>query len=92
MPYVYKEGIIVNKNKLLKQIYNNSKNVRFSDLITLANAFNFYQSRSDGSHFIYKNDEISEWINLQNKNGEAKPYQIKQFLRLVEKYNLKLEE
>ena len=82
----------MNKMKLLKQIYNNSKNVKFSDLTTLANAFNFYLTRSDGSHFIYKNIEINEWINLQNKNGEAKPYQVKQFLRLIEKYNLELEE
>jgi hypothetical protein len=25
-------------------------------------------------------------------NGEAKPYQIRQFLRLVEKYNLAMED
>ena len=82
----------MNKRKLLRQIYNNNKNVRFSDLITLAKAFGFYATRSEGSHFIYKNDEINEWINLQNKNGEAKPYQVKQFLAIVEKYNLTLEE
>ena len=82
----------MNKKKLLKQIYNNSKNVKFNDFTAIVKAFGFYATRSEGSHFIYKNDEINEWINLQNKNGEAKPYQIKQFLALVEKYNLTLEE
>jgi hypothetical protein len=31
-------------------------------------------------------------LNLQNVKGEAKPYQIRQFLRLVERYNLSLRE
>jgi hypothetical protein len=31
-------------------------------------------------------------INIQNFKGEAKPYQIKQFLYLVEKYNLELRD
>ena len=29
-------------------------------------------------------------INLQNVKGQAKPYQIQQFLRLVERYNIKM--
>jgi len=82
----------MNKKKLLKQIYNNNKNVKFNDLIVIAEAFRFVATRSDGSHFIYKNNDINEWINLQNINGEAKPYQIKQFLSLVEKYNLEMED
>jgi hypothetical protein len=31
-------------------------------------------------------------VNLQEVKGEAKPYQIRQFLRLVERHNLRLEE
>ena len=85
-------GDKLNKKKLLKQIYNNNKNVKFSDLTVIAEAFKFFPTRSEGSHFIYKNSEINEWINLQDKNGEAKPYQIKQFLALIEKYNLEMEE
>jgi hypothetical protein len=33
-----------------------------------------------------------ELLNLQAVGGEAKPYQIRQFLRLVERYNLRLED
>jgi hypothetical protein len=31
-------------------------------------------------------------VNLQSYKGEAKAYQIRQFLRLVERYNLHLED
>jgi hypothetical protein len=31
-------------------------------------------------------------VNLQNVNGKAKPYQVKQLLRLIERYNLQMEE
>jgi hypothetical protein len=35
---------------------------------------------------------IPELVNLQEVKGEAKPYQIRQFLKLVERHNLRLEE
>ena len=82
----------MNKRKLLEKIYNNTKNVKFNDFIVIVKSFGFYETRSKGSHFIYRNDIINEWINLQNKNGEAKPYQINQFFSLVEKYGLEMEE
>ena len=31
-------------------------------------------------------------INLQEVRGKAKPYQIRQFLRIVERHNLQLEK
>ncbi len=34
---------------------------------------------------------IPELVNLQEVGGQAKPYQIRQVLRLVERYNLLLE-
>jgi len=45
-----------------------------------------------GSHHIFVHGELSELLNLQNVGGEAKPYQIRQFLRLVERYNLIMED
>jgi len=35
---------------------------------------------------------VGALIKLQDVNGEAKPYPVKQFLELVEKYGLTLEE
>ena len=34
----------------------------------------------------------AELLNLQNVGGEAKPYQIRQFLRLLERYNVIMED
>ena len=51
-------------------------------------SFGFVCKRQRGSHRIYSRIGISELINIQNVNGEVKPYQVKQFLYLVNKYNL----
>lgn len=69
-----------------------SKNVRFADMIGLVEAFGFRLSRTSGSHHIFVHPAISELVNLQNVQGQAKPYQVRQFLKLVEKYNLELED
>jgi predicted RNA binding protein YcfA (HicA-like mRNA interferase family) len=54
--------------------------------------FGFRFSRKRGSHHIYVHPSASELLNLQEVGGKAKPYQIRQFLKLVEKYNLELGE
>jgi len=30
-------------------------------------------------------------VSIQNRKGKAKPYQVRQFLELVEEYDLKME-
>ena len=46
----------------------------------------------NGSHHIYVHADVSELVNLQNVNGQAKLYQVKQLLCLIERYNLQMEE
>jgi hypothetical protein len=41
---------------------------------------------------IFTRTDIPELVNLQDVKGQAKTYQIRQFLILVEKHNLKLED
>jgi len=82
----------VNKKKLFARIINNQKNVQFNDFVILVEAFGFYCARKEGSHRIYKKSNITEFINIQNENGKAKPYQIKQFLALIEMYNMSMED
>ena len=48
--------------------------------------------RVSGSHHLFTHPDVSGLVNLQLVSGEAKPYQIRQFLHIVERYNLKLEE
>ena len=49
-------------------------------------------SRVSGSHHIFTHPQVRELINLQEVNGQAKPYQIRQFLQLVERYSLTFED
>ena len=80
------------KQKILKQILSGSKNISFNDIVNIVEAFGFTLSRVNGSHHIFIHPNIPELVNLQNAKGKAKPYQIRQFLTIVEQYNLKLED
>jgi hypothetical protein len=78
--------------KLLARILGGSRNVAFHDFVKLVEAFGFRLLRISGSHHVFGRAGVVELINLQDVGGQAKPYQINQFLHLVEKYNLQLEE
>ena len=72
--------------ELLQAIRNNPKNVRFADLAKVCDKF-FGQPRQKGtSHRIYR----TPWpgdprVNIQNDKGKAKPYQVRQVIRAIEK-------
>lgn len=80
------------KRKILQKILAGSKNIRFSDMIELVEGFGFRLSRIDGSHHIFVHPDIPQLVNLQEVKGQAKPYQMRQFLKLIERHSLKLEE
>jgi len=83
----------VNRRQLLIRLVDGSlNNVPFADMVKLIEGFGFRLRRTSGSHHIFAREGIPELINLQDARGQAKPYQIRQFLRLVERHNLKLEE
>lgn len=82
----------MNKQKLLEKILSGSPNIRFGDFVTLVEAFGFILARVRGSHHIFEHPRIPEILNLQNHKGQVKPYQVRQFLQLIEQYNLELED
>ena len=82
----------MNRRKILQKILAGSKNIRFSDMVNLVEGFGFILSRTDGSHHIFSRPDVPELVNLQKIKGQAKPYQMRQFLKLVEKHDLNLEE
>lgn len=67
-------------------------NVSFSDMRRLVELFGFVLWRTSGSHHVFVHPEVRELLNLQEVRGQAKPYQIRQFLRLVERYALRMED
>lgn len=82
----------MNKKKLLAKILVSTKNIKFNDFELLLKGFGFGLARINGSHYIYNRDDIPEIINIQNKKGLISSYQVKQFLALIEKYNLTLDK
>ena len=82
----------MNKSKLLQKLLSSSKNIRFSEAVAGAEMFGFRLRRINGSHHIFAHPEVSELVNLQDVNGKVKPYQLKQLLQLVERYDLKMED
>ena len=82
----------MNRHKLLIKILTGPNNIQFVEMVKLVEGFGFVLSRTSGSHHIFERPGIPEIVNVQNVKGQAKPYQIRQFLKLVEKYNLQLEE
>lgn len=75
--------------KLIEKLLSGSKNVRFSEAVACARLYGFELSRINGDHQIFVHPDIPELLNLQDVDGKAKPYQIKQLLQLIERYNLK---
>ena len=80
------------RRRLLQRLLSGSKNIRFTEAVACAEVFGFRLSRIHGSHHIYIHPNVPELLNLQNVHGQAKPYQIKQLLRLIERYNLAMED
>ena len=80
------------KRRLLKKILAGSGPIRFSEATALAEAFGFSLNRINASYHIFTHPETPELINLQNVNGKAKPYQLKQLLSIVEKHGLHMED
>jgi predicted RNA binding protein YcfA (HicA-like mRNA interferase family) len=82
----------MNERKTLQKILSGSRSIRFAEMTALVEAFGFHLSRTRGSHHIFTRPDVPELVNLQEVKGEAKPYQIRQFLKLVERHHLQLEE
>ncbi len=77
---------------MIKLLNGSYHNVRFSEFQGLLKSFGFSLARISGSHHIYIHTDLRDIVNIQNVKGHVKPYQIRQVLKLIEQYNLRLEE
>ena len=83
----------MNSKKLLARLASgNLQNVRFADFQKLLVDFGFRLSRVSGSHHIYTHHGINDIVNVQNVKGQAKPYQIRQKIKIIEAHNLPMEK
>lgn len=62
-------------------------NVPFHDLRYLLQQLGF-DERTRGSHHIFTRSDVQEILNLQPRDGQAKPYQVRQVRAVILKYRL----
>jgi predicted RNA binding protein YcfA (HicA-like mRNA interferase family) len=73
----------------VKLLSGNLTNWSFADACYLARHCGWDNSRISGSHHIFTHPrkEIAT-LNIQNKKGEAKPYQMRQMLEQIQFHHL----
>ena len=71
------------REKLLLKAMHNPANLSFEDFITLLKQSGWIFDRQKGSHQAWHSPKRAK-ISIQNNDGKAKAYQIKQFLKQVE--------
>ena len=62
-------------------------NLAFDDLRRVLLGLNF-DERVRGSHHIFTRADVAEILNLQERRGQAKPYQVKQVRDVILQYRL----
>jgi hypothetical protein len=79
----------MNKQLLLEELKANPKKIRFERLCKIARTLGFETRKGTGSHRVFFKEGIQEILNFQNEDGWAKAYQVRQFIKVIERYNLR---
>ena len=77
---------MANVEDMLVQMRRNPTGIRFDELCEICNYF-FGEPRQTGSsHRVYKTPwQGDPRVNIQNAKGMAKPYQVRQVLRAIDR-------
>jgi predicted RNA binding protein YcfA (HicA-like mRNA interferase family) len=76
------------RQKPIEKIQNNPAGVRFQEICRLAEQLGFTKRGGKGSHIVYEKDGVGEILTFQDRKGMTKPYQVKQLLAVIDKYQL----
>jgi hypothetical protein len=72
--------------KIFAQMKRNQQNVRFADLCKMCEYYFGKPRQTGSSHVIFKMPWMGDpRVNIQNDKGMAKPYQVKQVLKAIER-------
>ena len=78
---------------ILTQMKRNPKGIRFNDLSKVCEFFFGEPRQSGSSHKIFKTPwQGDPRVNIQNSKGKAKPYQVRQVLKAVDRLEMTNEE
>lgn len=78
--------------KLYFRLVQSRAAMRFADFERILKAFGFTLDRTSGSHHIYAHPQVPRRLSIQPRGGQAKPYQIDQFLDMVEEFGLEMKK
>jgi len=71
---------------IIRQMKQNPNDVRFAELCKICDLYFGEARQKSSSHRIYKTPwQGDPRVNIQNNNGKAKAYQIKQVLKAIER-------
>ncbi len=72
-------------DEVVARLRREPRNVRFDDLRKVCD-FYFGEPRRHSSHLVYRTPWPGEpRVNIQSRRGMAKPYQVRQALRAIDK-------
>jgi len=74
-----------------RHLKDQEKSIRFDFLCSTAEKFGFCCRGGRSRQRIFVRSDIREMLNFQDCGGKAKPYQVRQLCKIIEKYSL-LEE
>ncbi|MGH2746409.1 MAG: type II toxin-antitoxin system HicA family toxin [Actinomycetota bacterium] len=78
--------------RLLKRIRSGAvKNVDFGDFVRLIEALGFRFDHQRGDHKYFRHPDLQVSLNIQEEGGQAKPYQVRQLVKVMKKYSLDVE-
>lgn len=75
-----------NVNQKLKELRNNPKDIKFSELCRICEFYLGKSLQTGTSHRIYKTPwQDDPRVNIQNQKGRATAYQVTQVLKAIER-------
>lgn len=78
--------------KLYAQLLQSTdRSVAFRDFVALIEAFGFRHARTKGSHQSFVHPSCPKLLVIQPLGKDAKRYQIREFLDLVEEFGLDMQ-
>lgn len=84
---------MVKPSKLYERLISSqSGGISFRDFERLLRAFGFRHDRTAGSHRQYVHSKVPRPFPVQPEKKDAKRYQVREFLDIVEAYGLSIEE
>jgi hypothetical protein len=84
---------MVRVDRVEARMRETTTNIAYNDLHRVCRHYFGQPRQQSGSHAVFKTPwQGDPRVNIQNANGQAKPYQVKQVLAAIDKLNQTEEE